>query len=184
VTTVVLLVTNSGSGAETPTAGSTTVPAAPNGEASARRELFGNDDELLRLAVPAVDRAENCSDAKNTQTDRFGSRTQVRCKMTTSANEDLIIEFMSSDAKTSCDLVSDQLHVNVQKSGTWKGNGRSGRWKDITFTPVDAPGQTFPGVYYETDAGTACAVLNPAAESTSVTGNAIHDFWVKTAQPS
>jgi actin-like ATPase involved in cell morphogenesis len=182
--TTVLLVVDFGSGAETPAGGATNLPTAPNSEAAARRSLFGTDDELLRLAVPAVDRAESCSDTKNTRTDKFGSRTQLQCRLVTSSKDDLLIEFMSSDTKASCDLVGAQLRFHVQKSGTWKGNGRSGRWKDITFTPVDAPGQTFPGVYYETDSGTACAVLNPSADATSVTGTALHNFWLSTAQPS
>ncbi|MEV4317350.1 Hsp70 family protein [Actinocrispum sp. NPDC049592] len=183
VATLVVVLTAQ-SGGETPTGnGSTTaVPAAPDSAAADRRKLFGADEELLRLAVPAIDNADRCVNAKGSLTDKYSSRTQVQCTMV-NGNKELIIEFMSGDSRTSCNKAVEDIDFKSQKSGTWTGNGRSGRWKDITFTPVDLPGQTVPGVYYETDAGTACAVLNPSAEATSVTGAGLHEFWAKSAQP-
>ncbi|TCO55151.1 Hsp70 family protein [Actinocrispum wychmicini] len=177
VVTIVLLASNSGPGAEQPLA------AAPDDSADLRRQVFGDDQELLRLAVPAVDNATQCASSKGAATDKFNSRTQVRCLMQTPAGYELAIEFMSAAGKSACDGVVSGLGFNAGRSGTWSGNSRKGTWQDVTFAPLDNANESVTGVFYRTDAGTTCAVLNNTVNSKGVTGNAIHQFWVDKVQP-
>jgi actin-like ATPase involved in cell morphogenesis len=181
----VVVVTTSDSGGDTGTTvgAKPTIPSAPNSAAGKRRDLFGSDLELLGLAVPAVDNADVCVNTKNTATDQFGSKTQVLCEMTTSVGYKLNIEFMSGADRSSCDKAVSGLGFVVQDRGTWSGNGLAGSWQDVTFAPIDAAGKTVHGVYYATNAGTACSVINATEQSLAVTGTAIHQFWVQSVRP-
>ncbi|MFD1052041.1 hypothetical protein ACFQ1S_43970, partial [Kibdelosporangium lantanae] len=149
-----------------------------------RRSLFADDPELLRIAVPAVDNALACVNAKGQPTDKFRSRTQVRCQMRSPAGYDMLIEFMSGPDKSPCDSAYRGIGFDTSGNGTWSGNSRAGTWEDVTFAPLDGANEKVHGVFFRTDNGTTCAVLNTTMTSLAVGTTAVHSYWVDAVQPT
>lgn len=173
-----LLLTSNSSEADKP------LPNAPDAGARNRRGLFTDDPELLRIAVPAVDNALACVNAKGLPTDKFTSRTQVRCQMRSPAGYDLLIEFMSGSDTSPCDNAYRGIGFDASENGTWSGNGRTGTWEDVAFAPLDGANDKVHGVFFRTDNGTTCAVLNTTTNSLAVGGKAVHSYWIDAVRPN